>query len=180
MKEAAGNAEERARVQSMPCARATRLLCALARVSLRVSRPRSGSPSLLSSLTSRAPPGDTAWTAMDTHAGGHPLGVLRPPVCQTSKTPVSFPNKLPGAPLSTTSSSSSPSSSSQPVLSERSDVHKSCKTLETLLNLLNDYCEAAGAVVMLQKKLAKALKETAGQKATGELASACITYQALP
>ena len=74
----------------------------------------------------------------------------------------------------------SPSSSSQPVLSERSDVHKSCKSLETLLNLLNDYCEAAGAVVMLQKKLAKALKETAGQKATGELASACIVYQALP
>ena len=83
----------------------------LARVSLRVSRPRSGSPSLLSSLTSRAPPGDTAWAAMDTH-GGHPLRVLRPPVCQTSKTPVSFPNKLPGAPLSTTSPSSSPASSS--------------------------------------------------------------------
>ncbi|KAL1747104.1 hypothetical protein HDZ31DRAFT_61549 [Schizophyllum fasciatum] len=63
------------------------------------------------------------------------------------------------------------SSNPQPVLSERSDVHKSCKALETLLNILNDYCEAAGAVVMLQKKLAKALKETAGQKATGELAS---------
>ncbi|KAI4519484.1 hypothetical protein K525DRAFT_258471 [Schizophyllum commune Loenen D] len=72
----------------------------------------------------------------------------------------------------------SPSSSSQPVLSERSDVHKSCKSLETLLNLLNDYCEAAGAVVMLQKKLAKALKETAGQKATGELASNALNCSA--
>ncbi|KAL1680189.1 hypothetical protein EV122DRAFT_262518, partial [Schizophyllum commune] len=72
----------------------------------------------------------------------------------------------------------SPLTSSQPVLSERSDVHKSCKTLETLLNLLNDYCEAAGAVVMLQKKLAKALKETAGQKATGELASNALNCSA--
>ncbi|KAL1725415.1 hypothetical protein EV714DRAFT_255800, partial [Schizophyllum commune] len=72
----------------------------------------------------------------------------------------------------------SPLTSSQPVLSERSDVHKSCKTLETLLNLLNDYCEAAGAVVMLQKKLAKALKETAGQKATGELASNALKCSA--
>lgn len=55
-------------------------------------------------------------------------------------------------------------------LAERADVHKSCKSLETLLNILNDYCEAAGAVVTLQKKLAKALRETAGLKVTGEIA----------
>ncbi|TRM65082.1 hypothetical protein BD626DRAFT_567927 [Schizophyllum amplum] len=67
---------------------------------------------------------------------------------------------------------------SQPVLSERTDVHKSCKSLESLLNVLNDYCEAAGAVVLLQKKLAKALKETASQKATGELASNALSCSA--
>lgn len=55
-------------------------------------------------------------------------------------------------------------------LAERVDVHKSCKSLETLLNILNDYCEAGGAVVTLQKKLAKALRETAGLKLTGEIA----------
>ena len=56
-----------------------------------------------------------------------------------------------------------------PTLAERGDVHKSCKSLETLLGVVNDYCEAAGAVVMLQKKLAKALKETAGLKVTAEI-----------
>ncbi|KAJ7158711.1 hypothetical protein C8R46DRAFT_1178136 [Mycena filopes] len=56
-------------------------------------------------------------------------------------------------------------------LAERVDIHKSCKSLETLLNVLNDYCEAAGAVVLLQKKLAKALRETANLKVTGEIAS---------
>jgi hypothetical protein len=35
---------------------------------------------------------------------------------------------------------------------------------------LNDYCEAAGAVVALQKKLAKALRETAALKVTGDIA----------
>ncbi|KAJ7756485.1 hypothetical protein DFH07DRAFT_820739 [Mycena maculata] len=58
-----------------------------------------------------------------------------------------------------------------PPLAERVDIHKSCKSLETLLNVLNDYCEAAGAVVLLQKKLAKALRETANLKVTGEIAS---------
>lgn len=57
-----------------------------------------------------------------------------------------------------------------PPLAERADIHKSCKSLETLLNVLNDYCEAAGATVILQKKLAKALRETAGLKTTGDIA----------
>jgi len=52
---------------------------------------------------------------------------------------------------------------------ERADIHKSCKSIETLLNVLNEYCEAAGAVVALQKKLAKALRDTAGIKVTGEI-----------
>ena len=61
-------------------------------------------------------------------------------------------------------------SQTQPFLAERVDIHKSCKSLETLLSVLNDYCEAAGAVVLLQKKLAKALRETASMKVTGEIA----------
>ncbi|KDR76296.1 hypothetical protein GALMADRAFT_279447 [Galerina marginata CBS 339.88] len=58
-----------------------------------------------------------------------------------------------------------------PALVERADIHKSCKSIEALLNILNEYCEAAGAVVALQKKLAKALRETAGLKVTGEIAA---------
>jgi hypothetical protein len=54
-------------------------------------------------------------------------------------------------------------------LAERADIHKSCKSLETLLGILNDYCEAAAAVAVLQKKLAKALRETAGLKVTGQI-----------
>ncbi|KAH6909110.1 hypothetical protein BKA70DRAFT_1277480 [Coprinopsis sp. MPI-PUGE-AT-0042] len=55
-----------------------------------------------------------------------------------------------------------------PPIAERSDVHKSCKSLESLLNILNEYCEAVSVVVALQKKLAKVLKETAGLRVTGE------------
>jgi len=55
-------------------------------------------------------------------------------------------------------------------LAERADIHKSCKSLETLLNVLNDYCEAIGNASVLQKKLAKALRETAGMNITGEIA----------
>ncbi|KAE9400170.1 hypothetical protein BT96DRAFT_919580 [Gymnopus androsaceus JB14] len=58
-----------------------------------------------------------------------------------------------------------------PPLAERLDIHKSCKSFETLLSVFNDYCEAAGAVVTLQKKMAKALRETAGMKVTGEIAA---------
>ena len=65
---------------------------------------------------------------------------------------------------------------SPPILSERADVHKSCKSMETIVNVLNDYCEAAGALVSLQKKLAKALRETAGLKATGEIACECTAF----
>jgi hypothetical protein len=59
---------------------------------------------------------------------------------------------------------------------ERADIHKSCKSIETLLNVLNEYCEAAGAVVALQKKLAKALRETAGIKVTREIPGANEVY----
>ncbi|KAJ6513200.1 hypothetical protein C8R45DRAFT_891156 [Mycena sanguinolenta] len=69
-------------------------------------------------------------------------------------------------------------SQSQPFLAERVDIHKSCKSLETLLSVLNDYCEAAGAVVLLQKKLAKALRETASMKVTGEIAANAMNTSA--
>lgn len=38
------------------------------------------------------------------------------------------------------------------------------------MNVLNDYCEAANAIVSLQKKLAKALKEGASVKCVSEIA----------
>jgi hypothetical protein len=57
-------------------------------------------------------------------------------------------------------------------LAERADIHKSCKSLEVVVNLLNDYCEAAGAVVQLQKKLAKAVREVAALKTTSDIAGA--------
>ena len=53
----------------------------------------------------------------------------------------------------------------------REDVHKSCKSLETVVNLLNGYCEAANARVVLQKKLAKAIRDAASMKATPTVAS---------
>jgi hypothetical protein len=62
------------------------------------------------------------------------------------------------------------SSGAAPVLYERGDVHKSCKALEAIVNLCNDYCEAAAAVVQLQKKLAKALRDAAVLKCTTEIA----------
>ncbi|KAH9481393.1 hypothetical protein JR316_0005919 [Psilocybe cubensis] len=65
-----------------------------------------------------------------------------------------------------------------PVLAERADIHKSCKSIETLLNTLNEYCEAAGAVVALQKKLAKALRDTAAHKVTGEISANAMNASA--
>jgi hypothetical protein len=54
-------------------------------------------------------------------------------------------------------------------LAERTDIHKSCKALETVVNSFNDFCQASDAVVQTRKRLAKALREMAGMKATGEL-----------
>lgn len=59
----------------------------------------------------------------------------------------------------------------QPVqaVAERPDIHKSCKALEVVVNLSDDYSEAARAIVTLQKKLAKALREVATVKPTGDI-----------
>ncbi|KAJ3796876.1 hypothetical protein GGU11DRAFT_110065 [Lentinula aff. detonsa] len=63
-------------------------------------------------------------------------------------------------------------------LAERIDIHKSCKSFETLLSVFNDYCEAAGAVVTLQKKMVKALRETAGMKVIGEIPASALNATA--
>ncbi|KAH9058332.1 hypothetical protein EDB87DRAFT_1564012 [Lactarius vividus] len=59
----------------------------------------------------------------------------------------------------------------QPVqaVAERPDIHKSCKALEVVVNLLDDYSEAARAIVTLHKKLAKALRDVAIAKPTGDI-----------
>lgn len=59
-----------------------------------------------------------------------------------------------------------------PVIADRNEIHKSCRTLELVVNILNDYCEAANAVVQLEKKLAKALKDAASNKCTTEIPGA--------
>ena len=51
------------------------------------------------------------------------------------------------------------------VIADRVAIHKSCKSLEAIVNIFNDYCQAIDAIVSAQKKLAKALREAAGLKA---------------
>lgn len=53
----------------------------------------------------------------------------------------------------------------------REDVHKSCKSLESVVNLLNGYCEAASTVVLLQKKLVRAIRDSASMRASPAVAS---------
>ena len=50
---------------------------------------------------------------------------------------------------------------STPTLAARNDIHKSCKTFEAVVNYLNDYSEAVTAIIGIQKKLAKALRDAA-------------------
>jgi len=57
----------------------------------------------------------------------------------------------------------------------REDVHKSCKSLETVVNLLNGYCEAANAVAILQKKLVKAIRDAASMRASPTVASKIVS-----
>ncbi|KAI0636133.1 hypothetical protein C8Q77DRAFT_1101755 [Trametes polyzona] len=63
-------------------------------------------------------------------------------------------------------------------LADRVEIHKSCKTLESVVNILNDYCEAANAVVQLQKKLAKALREAATPKCVSEIPANALNASA--
>ncbi|KAH7884464.1 hypothetical protein F5I97DRAFT_1889711 [Phlebopus sp. FC_14] len=54
---------------------------------------------------------------------------------------------------------------------ERQDIHKSCRTIETLVNVLHEYCDAASAFTSTQKKLARALKDAASLKTSTEYAA---------
>lgn len=67
----------------------------------------------------------------------------------------------------------------QPV--ERQGIHKSCRTIESLLSVLNDYCEIAGAFAAIRKKLSKALKDAAALKTNAQFAgeSAPVSYVSL-
>ncbi|KAF9816639.1 hypothetical protein IEO21_03944 [Rhodonia placenta] len=71
------------------------------------------------------------------------------------------------------------SGSLQSVLSDRNEIHKSCKTLESVVNVLNDYCEAANAILTLEKKLAKALREAAGVKCVAEIPANALNISAV-
>ncbi|KAI0346312.1 hypothetical protein BDW22DRAFT_1405206 [Trametopsis cervina] len=55
------------------------------------------------------------------------------------------------------------------VPAERSDIHKSCKAIEVVVNLLNDYCDAATTIVTIQKKLSKAMREASSVRGTSEI-----------
>lgn len=57
---------------------------------------------------------------------------------------------------------SSPASN-EPI-ADRESIHKSCRNLEAVVNVLNDYCEAANAILTLQRKLVKALRDAATVK----------------
>ncbi|OCH94874.1 hypothetical protein OBBRIDRAFT_788874 [Obba rivulosa] len=70
------------------------------------------------------------------------------------------------------------SAASSPVIAERTDIHKSCKALEVVVNVLNDYCEAANAVVALQKRLAKALRDAAATKCTADIPASALNASA--
>jgi hypothetical protein len=60
-----------------------------------------------------------------------------------------------------------------PIPVERADIHKSCKSLETIVSVLATYTEAVNALAVVQKKLAKALKEAAGVKGTSGVPGKC-------
>ncbi|KAI9056795.1 hypothetical protein FKP32DRAFT_1585055 [Trametes sanguinea] len=68
--------------------------------------------------------------------------------------------------------------SSATPLAERAEIHKSCKALESVVNILNDYCEAANAIVQLQKKLAKALREAASSKCVAQIPANALSASA--
>ncbi|KAH9917232.1 uncharacterized protein B0H18DRAFT_1035105 [Fomitopsis serialis] len=54
-------------------------------------------------------------------------------------------------------------------IADRESIHKSCRSLEAVVNVLNDYCEAANAILTLQRKLVKALRDAAAAKCVPEI-----------
>ncbi len=65
---------------------------------------------------------------------------------------------------------------SGPLLAERADIHKSCKAIESVLNVLDDYSQVASAMAALEKKLAKTMRELAGLKITADIAGASLRH----
>ena len=63
--------------------------------------------------------------------------------------------------------------STAPILVERADIHKSCKSLESIVSVLVTYTETSNALAIVQKKLAKALKEAANMKGTNDVPGGC-------
>jgi hypothetical protein len=63
-----------------------------------------------------------------------------------------------------------------PLLAERADIHKSCKVIESVLNVLDDYSQVASAMATLEKKLVKAMRELAGLKITTDIAGASLRH----
>lgn len=76
--------------------------------------------------------------------------------------------QLGSCPCTTPTMAQAGQAQAQMALIERAEVHKSCKALEVVVNLFNDYCQAANAAAQVEKKLAKALRDAASCKATSE------------
>lgn len=55
-------------------------------------------------------------------------------------------------------------------LVDRADIHKSCKSLEAIVNAFNTYCQAVDTLASTQKKLARSLRDAAGIKGVTEIA----------
>ncbi|TFY62184.1 hypothetical protein EVJ58_g4025 [Rhodofomes roseus] len=70
------------------------------------------------------------------------------------------------------------STASNEPIADRDSIHKSCKTLETVVNVLNDYCEAANAILILQRKLVKALRDAAAVKCVPEIPANALSVSA--
>ncbi|KAF8591135.1 hypothetical protein K439DRAFT_1611459 [Ramaria rubella] len=65
-----------------------------------------------------------------------------------------------------------------PLLIERADIHKSCKSLEVIISLLANYTEAANALATIQKRLSKALKDAASVKGTNSVPASTMMNSA--
>ncbi len=66
---------------------------------------------------------------------------------------------------------SSAAPSSTPSM-DRSDVHRSSRSLEQIVGLFHDYCQAASACATIKKKLSRAMKEASQAKGTHPIAGA--------
>ncbi|KAH9930162.1 uncharacterized protein B0H18DRAFT_1209645 [Fomitopsis serialis] len=63
-------------------------------------------------------------------------------------------------------------------IADRESIHKSCRSLEAVVNVLNDYCEAANAILTLQRKLVKALRDAAAAKCVPEIPANALNVSA--